>query len=234
MSQRSAYASACRTTRMAGASSAVVRAAVKIVRCRRSSRRRRVVICGMSVANSAGSSVTARPEATSAPRMRPSSLRWRMSGSKFPTRLQTLRTTASRPVPCWPAAHVSYSHAASRTDPRFGSAGWSGCKARSTSSRRRSWRCTSRWRATGTGSYSTPTTRSTARERRSASAGAVSRCTTSTCSSGAVSARCESTAGSRASAGVWTNVIRSPPRGASLIPASSDRIASSAASASPA
>jgi hypothetical protein len=99
------------------------RVAVKSVRCRRSSRIRRAAICGSAPTSSAGSSVTARPDATSAPRTSPSSLRWRTSGSKPPSRLQTLRTTASSPVPGWPAAQMSVSVAPSPTGLRLVTAG---------------------------------------------------------------------------------------------------------------
>ena len=72
----------------------------------------------------------------------------------------------------WPAAQASCSSAASRTGPRFGSAGMLAGAARA--GRPRAAGRGGRRRAgaaTGTGSYSIPTTRSTARERRSSSAG---------------------------------------------------------------
>ena len=40
--------------------------------------------------------------------------------------IETLRTTASRPVPCWPLAHASCSQATRRMGSRFGTAGCSG------------------------------------------------------------------------------------------------------------
>ena len=116
--------------------------------------------------------------------------------------------------PRWPVAQAAARRRRAGSGP-LGSRGMLGVQASSTSSRIRSRRSTSRWRGTGTGSYSMPTTRSTARDRRSSSAGAVSRWTTSTCRSGAVSASRSSTPGRSASAGVCTNVIRRRPRGAS-------------------
>jgi hypothetical protein len=104
-----------------------------------------------------------------------------------------------------PVAQAASSQAATGTGPRFVSAGCCGGSASRTSSRSRSRRSTSRWRATGTGSYSMPTTRSIACERRSASAGDVSHWVTSTWRSGAARASLSSTPGSNASAGVCTN-----------------------------
>jgi hypothetical protein len=64
----------------AGASALTARVAVKMVRWRGPSRIGRATTWGMLVTSRAGSNVTARPEATSALRMSPSSLRRRMSG----------------------------------------------------------------------------------------------------------------------------------------------------------